>query len=291
MPTRTGSFTIGFRRGGTNWQKDIKSLAGWAKTSGFEAVDLGKINADDAAVLRGEGLALGSVDLLDMGKISSADPAVRKQAVDSNIAYVKQAAELGARIFFTIIGGDAALKRSENYAHAVEGFSPLAAVVAELGGKIAIEGYPGGGNHPNLCCNPETYRSFIKDVNPRSVAVNYDPSHLLRMGIDHIRFLNEFAAHVVHVHGKDTEIMPEAAYELGLFQDSAFHKGHGWGANAWRYTLPGHGQTRWTEVTKILKAHNYNGAVSVELEDENFNGSEAGEKAGLLHSLAFLRGI
>ena len=29
--------------------------------------------------------------------------------------------------------------------------------------------------------------------------------------------------------------------------------------------------------------------VSVELEDENFNGSEAGEKAALLHSLDFLR--
>jgi hypothetical protein len=30
--------------------------------------------------------------------------------------------------------------------------------------------------------------------------------------------------------------------------------------------------------------------VSIELEDENFNGSEAGEKAGLIHSLNFLIG-
>ena len=57
------------------------------------------------------------------------------------------------------------------------------------------------------------------------------------------------------------------------------------------YTLPGHGLARWSEIFSILKSSGYKGAVSVELEDENFNGSEAGEKAGLLNSLAFLKGV
>ena len=41
MATRTGNFPIGFRRGWTDWQKkDLKALAGWAKQSGFDTVDL-----------------------------------------------------------------------------------------------------------------------------------------------------------------------------------------------------------------------------------------------------------
>ena len=53
---------------------------------------------------------------------------------------------------------------------------------------------------------------------------------------------------------------------------------------------PGHGVARWTEIFKELKAANYKGVVSIELEDENFNTSESGEKAGLMHSLNYLQG-
>ena len=42
-------------------------------------------------------------------------------------------------------------------------------------------------------------------------------------------------------------------------------------------------------VFEILRAAGYGGAVSVELEDERFNGTEAGERDGLLRSLQFLR--
>jgi len=289
MSTRTGSFPIGFRRGWGVWQKETQTLARWATSQGFEALDLITITAQDAAILRAEGLRLGSVDLLDMGKITSSDTAVRKDVASRNLAYIKEATALGAKVFFTIIAGDASRKRAENYAIAVEAFGPIATAAAQAGAKIAIEGWPGGAGVPNLCCNPETYRSFIKDVNPASIAINYDPSHLIRMGIDPIRFLNEFAPHIQHVHGKDTEILAEAVYELGLYQESAFGKGHGYGAHAWRYAIPGHGMMRWTEALRILQVHQYAGVVSIELEDENFNGTEAGEKAGLIHALEFLR--
>ena len=63
---------------------------------------------------------------------------------------------------------------------------------------------------------------------------------------------------------------------------STFAKGHDFGNAVWRYTIPGHGVTPWTEVFSILKDSGYQGAVSIELEDENFNGSEAGEKLGIM---------
>ena len=109
--------------------------------------------------------------------------------------------------------------------------------------------------------------------------------------MDHIRFLKEFAGSVAHVHGKDTELFPEAVYEFGLYQSSAFTPEHRFGQSVWRYTIPGQGCARWTEIFQELKAAGYKGAVGIELEDENFYVDETGEKAGLRHSLAFLQGV
>jgi len=64
----------------------------------------------------------------------------------------------------------------------------------------------------------------------------------------------------------------------------------GFGSMAWRYTIPGHGVTSWTQVFSILKDAGYNDAVSIELEDMHFNGSEAGEKQGILLGAQFLEG-
>ncbi len=294
MGTRTGNFPIGFRRGWSDWQKkDLKALSQWAKGSGFDCIDLGKATQEDIGALRGSGLAIGSADLLDFGNIMANDAGKRKDVIAQNVAYVKEASKAGAKVFFTcVIPGDPAKKRAENYALALECFAPIAKAADESGSAIAIEGWPGGAPHfATLCCTPETYRSFMKDLGSKAVGINYDPSHLIRLGVDHVRFLQEFGGKVHHVHAKDTEIMPEAVYEMGLYQDSPFAKPHGFGAHVWRYSIPGHGCTRWVEVFRILKAAGFKGAVSVELEDENFNGSEDGEKAGLLHSLAFLKGV
>ena len=62
------------------------------------------------------------------------------------------------------------------------------------------------------------------------------------------------------------------------------------GNQHWRYTIPGHGITRWVDVFTMLKANGYKGAVSIELEDANYNGTEEGEKLGILKGAEFLAG-
>ena len=290
MGTRTGNFPVGFRRGWSEWQKNTKNLAQWAKSAGFERIDLGAATAEDVKTLRGAGVDVGSVDVLDFGAIVSPDAGKRKDAVAKNVAYIKEAAGLGAKVFFTCLCADGSKSRSENHAITVEAYTPIAKAAEDAGALLAVEGWPGGGNLPNPGCNPESVRALIKDIPSKAMALNYDPSHLIRMGIDHVRFLNEFIGRVCHVHAKDTEIFSEAVYEYGLYQGSSFKNGHGFGEYAWRYTIPGHGCARWTEIFRILKANNYKGVVSVELEDENFNTNEDGEKAGLTHSLNFLKG-
>ena len=289
MYTRTGHFKIGIRRGWSDWQKSTTSVLAFARDNNFKAVDLNKLTADDAAAVKAAGLSLGTVDLISFGEIATPDAGKRADLRAQNLAYIKEAAGLGAKVFFTVIGAEATKTRAENYKAAVEAFAPLAEAAAAAGATIAIEGYPGGPpSYPLLCTTPETCRAILKDI-PRGLSLNYDPSHLIRLGVDHIRFLHEFVPHVVHVHGKDTELMPDGLYEYGLYQPSAFTEPPAFGSNIWRYTIPGHGIARWTEIFTILKKANYAGAVCIELEDQHFNGSEAGEKEGLLHSANFLK--
>ena len=292
MATRTGSFPIGFRRAGVEWQKDLAKLAKWSKSAGFDVIDFTHHStADDYSILQANGLTVGSVDLLDFGQIMANDPGKRKDVIDANVKYVKEAAASGAKALFTcIIPGDASKKRSENYALAVQCYSPIAQACAEAGAAMAIEGWPGGAPFlANLCCTPETVRQFLKDVG-RGAGLNYDPSHLIRLGVDHIRFLKEFAPYVKHVHAKDTDVDADAMYEFGT-QAATFAQPHRWGEWTWRYTIPGHGVARWGEIVSILKQSNFKGAISVELEDQNFNGSEEGEKRALDVSIAYLKSI
>jgi sugar phosphate isomerase/epimerase len=292
MPTRTGSFPIGFRRAGVEWQKDLPKLAKWSKQIGFDLLDFThRTTGEDFNVLKSAGLTHGSVDLLDFGQIMASDAGKRKDVLEANLKHIRDAAAQGAKAFFTvIIPGDHSAKRADNYKLAVECYAPLASACAEVGAALAIEGWPGGAPHfASLGCSPETVRALAKDLG-RGFGLNYDPSHLIRLRVDHIRFLKEFAAHVKHVHAKDTDVDADALYEFGT-QPGTFAAPHGWGEWSWRYTLPGHGQSRWTEIFAVLRSAGYKGAVSVELEDENFNGAEEGEKRALEMSLAYLRSI
>jgi sugar phosphate isomerase/epimerase len=292
MATRTGSFPIGFRRAGAEWQKDLSKLAKWSKQAGFDVIDLtSRATAEEIKTLKDNGLSAGSIDLLDFGQLMQNDAGKRKELIDANVQYVKQCAAGGAKAFFTcMIPGDPSRKRVENYRLAVVVFAPIAHAAAEGGGAIAVEGWPGGAPQlANICCTPETVRQFIKDVG-RGAGINYDPSHLIRLRVDPIRFLKEFANSVVHVHAKDNDVSEDALYEFGT-QPGTFAKSHRWGEWTWRYTIPGHGLHRWGETFQVLKDSGYRGAVSVELEDENFNGSEAGEKLALETSIAFLKSV
>jgi sugar phosphate isomerase/epimerase len=287
--TTTGGFAIGFRRGWSPWQRDLEPLVRWARDNAFAAVDLG----NDADVTGPEVIAsggrIGSVDLPEWKGMISADPATREAAVEKNTAYIERCAGFGALIHFAVmLPEDPGKAPGENFRFMVESFRELAPVMERVNAKLVIEGYPAPGA---LCCNPEGFRAFFDECPSPAMGVNYDPSHLIRMGIDPIRFLREFSGRVYHVHGKDTEIMPEAVYEFGWSLPPILAKGHGFGSTFWRYTIPGHGVTRWSEALRILKAAGYSGLVCVELEDENFNGTEEGEKRGLLLSRDFLRGV
>ena len=288
LKTRTGGFPIGFRRGWSDWQKDLPGALEWAASQGMSVIDLGRDGDESAKVAREAGFSIGSVDLAEWQGLLSPDGGKRRAAVQRNAEYVEACAVHGAHNHFLVmLPEDPARPRSENFGYMVESLNELSTFLEKHSSRLVIEGWPGPGA---LCCTPEGYRACFEQCPSASIGVNYDPSHLVRMGIDAIRFVEEFKDRVYHVHGKDTELVQEALYEFGTEQPATFANAHGFGSHHWRYTIPGHGCIRWARAFQVLADNGYRGAVSIELEDESFNGSEAGEKQGLVLGAAFLSG-
>lgn len=286
--TRTGGFPIGLRLTGPFAARPLAETAAWARAQGFGCVDLA---ADQAAHLRDwvqAGLPVGTIDLFgrQWGGMLSADAGRRNETVAQGVQFIRDAAAAGARTLFVVmLAEDVTLPRRETFGHMVETYGQLRDVLRTTGTRIAIEGWPGCNAQ---CCTPESYRAFLREMDSPHYGINYDPSHLIRMGIDPLRFLREFAPQVVHVHGKDTLVDAERLYQLGHEQAGVFAQSFPWGGWSWRYTIPGAGQAPWMQLFAELQAVNYGGYVSIELEDADYNGTLDGERRGFQAARDFL---
>lgn len=278
LTTRTGGFPIGFRQGWTEWFKDVPGTLAFAKSENLGVVDLGGDARTNLSQVIGEGFRVGSVDLQAWSGLLDADKEAQKKSLDANAEYIAECCRQGATNFFAVmLPKDPSKPRQENLDILLSTLPRLAKILDEHGGKLVIEGWPGAGA---LCCTPESYRQVLS-ATPKCIGVNFDPSHLIRMGIDPHRFLVEFADRVYHVHGKDCYIDREALQEYGWEQPATSAKSHDFGTAVWRYTIPGYGESNWPLIFQTLEKAGYKGAVSIELEDENFNGTEQGEKSGI----------
>lgn len=288
MKTRTGGFPAGFRLGWSEWQRDPQALIAWAKDNDIGVVDLRRDADVTAKTFVDAGMRIGSVDLPEVKGMMSPDKGRRAEAIAQNTAYVRACAAYGSMNHFLVMTPeDPERPRAENFQYMVESFGELVPVLEEGNAYLVIEGWPGPGA---LCCTPEGFRALFREHPSAAMGINYDPSHLIRMGIDPLRFLREFGERVHHIHGKDTELLSENLYEYGNEQPPTFAKRIPFGSMHWRYTIPGHGVMRWGVAFRILEELGYGGCVSVELEDANFNGTEEGEKTGILQGVHFLSG-
>lgn len=293
MPTtHTGSYPIGFRRGWADWQRDLPQLLAFARQHGFAFVDFGPIGPDELRQVQSAGVRVGSVDLKDWKDLLSPDRGQRRAAVQANIEHVHSAATMGVGLFLSVlVPEDPARARSENFSFAVDAYGELLEATAATGAKIVLEGWPGQPPHyGSLACTPADLRAIFNALDSNALGVNFDPSHLLRMGIDIVRFIHEFAGRIHHAHAKDTELLADGLYAHGNTQVATFDQPRAFGGYCWRYAVPGEGHVPWRRVLETLQSVGYRGLLSIEMEDERFNGTPDGERRGLLASRDFLAG-
>jgi sugar phosphate isomerase/epimerase len=291
---------IGMRIPGAVSKLPLADLAAWAADTGFSALDISAPDAASVEAVRGAGLEVGTFDLINSGLLSPlAD--VRGAAMRSTIENIKKAADLGlTRAFGVFLPPDSRQSRGDSFRYWSESWPEVSGGLASVGIDFVCEGWPGGGPfYPALGVTPETVRGMLKLDATRgagALKLNYDPSHLLRIGVDPLRFVSEFGAYVRHAHGKDTAFDSDALYETGnlgvsLPRDvdgSAAAKAVGFGEGWWRYCIPGDGDVNWSGAASRLQAAGFDGIISVELEDFRYNGSIEGEKRGLALSRAYL---
>jgi len=146
-------------------------------------------------------------------------------------------------------------------------FTDVAKAAEDCGVKIGFENWPSMGGYPikgmvNIAFTPANWDKMFDAVPSPALGLEFDPSHLYWLGIDHIAALKQFADRVYHIHAKDTEILDDQRNYHGILESSAW----------WRYRIPGWGEIDWNEFIAALNDIGYTGGMAIEHEDPIFAG-------------------
>ncbi|NGP46143.1 sugar phosphate isomerase/epimerase [Bacillaceae bacterium SIJ1] len=289
------NFDIGMRLSPHIGELGIEKTAEWAASVGIDVLDLPDLNADIRASLDKAGVRPGSIDgkyLLGSSPFLARDEkAIEKALVELDKDF-KRFNENGAQvIFMCLMPPDANQSRKESFEAFQASFPEVVRLAEKHDVYLAMEGYPGPApTYPTLGCTPETMRAMFEAVPSEHFGLNYDPSHLVRLGIDYLRVLEEFKERIVYCHGKDTELLPEETYLHGHLP-ATFGPSYDFSEGSWRYTIPGEGSIAWDRVAVRLEKAGYTGPISIELEDHRYWGTLEKEMQGIKKSRDHLAAI
>lgn len=209
------------------------------------------------------------------------DPADRAVINNHVLACIDAAALLGCPTVGTFVGRDPSKSVSANLAEAEEVFKPLVDAAGQRGVKLIIENCVMEGWHPdgypgNLAYSPELWEWMFSI----GLYLNYDPSHLVWMGIDPVAALKPYVDKIPHAQAKDIQLFPELRNRYG-WPGKAIDRPNPWDVGWWRYRVPGLGQVDWNAIIDALYEGGFDGVLSVEHEDPVWGGTEGKVKTGL----------
>jgi sugar phosphate isomerase/epimerase len=242
--------------------------------------ELDQAQADDVnAMLSHRGLTLSALAYYDNNL--SPDPAERA-AVNAHVANnLKAAAKLGVPCVGTFVGRDPSKSVSENLREAERVFAPLVDRAGELGVKLMIENCVMEGWHPdgypgNLAYSPELWEWMFD----QGLYLNYDPSHLMWIGIDPVEVVTPYVDRIPHWQAKDVQLFPAKRNRWGHYGPATLREDP-WEMGWWRYRVPGLGQVDWPALIDRFYEAGYRGVVSVEHEDPVWGGTPEKVVTGL----------
>jgi sugar phosphate isomerase/epimerase len=209
------------------------------------------------------------------------DPSER-EAINTHVRRCIDAAKLlGSPTVGTFVGRNWTKPVREDLADAAEVFKPLVDHANEAGVKIIIENCVMEGWHPdgypgNLAYSPELWEWMFE----QGLYLNYDPSHLVWMGIDPVAVVKPYIDKIPHAQAKDIQIFPERRNHYG-WPGKSVVRDDPWDVGWWRYRVPGLGQVDWTRLVDALYEGGFDGVLSIEHEDPVWGGTEERVEIGL----------
>ena len=293
-------------------ERSLEEIAAWAGANGYEALELAAwphlgdrpftashVKADvfdDAEAERvrepldEHGLALSALAYYDN---NLAPDAAEREAYHAHLrACIDAAAALGGVHVGTFIGRDPGRSVAENLREAERVFPPLVDYAGERGVRLMIENCVMEGWHPdgypgNLAYSPELWEWMFG----LGLYLNFDPSHLLWLGIDPVEAVRPYVDRVVHAHAKDAETFPAERNRYGFFGRISTREEDPWDLGWWRYRIPGLGQVDFRRYVDALYEGGFDGVLSVEHEDPVWGGTPELVEAGLRIAHDNLRGL
>jgi sugar phosphate isomerase/epimerase len=199
---------------------------------------------------------------------------------------IRAARLLGLDTVSTFIGRDFTKSIEDNWPLFLTIWPDLIQFSEDNGIQIAIENcpmlftadeWPGG---KNLGSSPALWDRMFADIPSKAFGLNYDPSHLVWQGQDYLEPLRAYREKIFRVHAKDAVLHREKLNKVGIFAyPLEFHSP----------VLPGRGDIDWVKFFEVLRATEYDGFVTLEVEDRRYEGNlELREKA-LAECASYLR--
>lgn len=195
------------------------------------------------------------------GTVMAPDPAAARQTRRALTDTLQAAAAAGVPHVVSLCGRNPERPEADDYQELGEAVNAIIEPVAGQPVRLLFENWPGGRND-FLAITPAGWDQLFKLAPSEQVGLTFDPSHLVRLGIDHEAAYRQFAKRVFAVHGKDTEIFADRLQEVGW-------EGRGW----WTYRLPGRGRIDWARLFNLLSGTGYDGPINIEHEDPDWGGS------------------
>ncbi len=262
---------------------DLLQIADWAGENGFTQLEIGPTTPLDE----------GNIErILTDGKVGISAfiycrnyllPDEGKHHYDELIKRIDMASKFGIKKVITSTGIDRGWDWADKFnAHdgirkrpigSIDRITELFTGILDYADKknvnIAFELCPLMGN---IAISPYLLHELFDRLPSNRLGIAYDPSHLVWEMIDPYDFILEFKEKIVHVHGKDTEILWNELKRRGILSDF----------NWWRYRIPGLGELNWNNIISRLFEVGYDGVISIEHEDPVWEGSVEKIKKGLL---------
>jgi sugar phosphate isomerase/epimerase len=275
---RIGFYTSTFK------DLSMEEVVDFAVIAGFDAIEFdiaGHIKTPDQVagavkVARDHGLYVSAITLV--GNQLDPDPAKRRDLRARTPVFATAATEAEVPILVIFPGRDDTADEDANY----KGFAEFAneLVTSTSGVDFAIENWPGPQN-AFIAITPAGWHRLLALVPDKRFGIEFDPSHLIRLGINPYAAYEGVKDRVKILHGKDTSI------DEAQLQASGYHS-----KGRWRYRLPGSGLLDWVKFLRQAKDSGFDGTISIEHEDSDFGWpgkSLDARKQGEKQALKFLR--
>jgi sugar phosphate isomerase/epimerase len=282
-------------------RRTLPQLCEWAAAEGYEALEVaawpdlgdrpftathlaverfGDAEADATRELFAKhGLELSSLAFYDNNL--HPDGAERDAINEHLVRCIDAAALLGCPTVGTFVGRDPTRSVADNLREAEGVFRPLVERAGEADVKLIVENCVMEGWHPdgypgNLAYSPELWE-WMFDL---GLYLNYDPSHLVWMGIDPVEALRPYIDRIPHAQAKDIQVDVAARNRYG-WPGRAVVRDDPWDVGWWRYRVPGLGHVDWVRLVDTLYEGGFDGVLSVEHEDPVWGGTEEKVEIGL----------